>query len=420
MNRHFGLFVALTIVFSTAAYAQKQDYIIFPNDLVKAKKNANAQGIGVKHEMKHGRNLVVNADPEEAKKLAESLGAYYEVDHMGFGTKRPGGKNPPPPPPPPAQFTPWAITKINADAAHAVATGAGVKVCVVDTGVDIDHPDLAANILQAVTVRPSGRGKKNQAKPDDDAGHGTAVIGLIAALDNNQGIVGVAPDVSIISVKALDQNAQAPNSLLAEGIDECRIRGADVINMSWNATESLAIAEAVGRASDAGIILIAAAANNSFDLGDPAYPYPYPATLPEVVAVSATDIDDNFASFSNYGTKVELSAPGVDVDTTALGGGYRTGSGTSASAPYVAGVMALLLELDNTAGPMDILGVDIGLPPTQQGSRGRLDAIESINALLPNRAATVPEPSGLALAWAAAACLVLAASRGCGNQLTKV
>jgi subtilisin family serine protease len=157
-------------------------------------------------------------------------------------------------------------------------------VCISDTGID-SHSDL--NVVASFnTINPSKSGK-------DDNGHGTHVAGTVAALDNSIGVVGVAPEALLIAAKGLSRSGSGFSSDLAETIDGCVARGAKVINMSWGSSSaSAAIHDAILRAHQNGVLLIAAAGNESG-------PVIYPAAFPEVVAVSAVDFNEALASFSN-------------------------------------------------------------------------------------------------------------------------
>ena len=241
-----------------------------------------------------------------------------------------------PAPSQPAQKLPWGVDRVDADLANN--TGAGVTVCVVDTGIDKDHPDLQANIVggrnfvaKGATVDPT--------KWDDDNGHGTHVAGTIAAVDNTIGVVGVAPSASLLAAKVLNRQGSGYLSDVIAGVDYCVQNGAKVVSMSLGSNSDVqAFHDAVDAANANGVLLVAAAGN---DYGGTVS---YPAAYDSVVAVSATDSADNLASFSNVGPQVELAAPGVSILSTYKGGGYTTLSGTSMATPHVSGVAALAWE----------------------------------------------------------------------------
>jgi subtilisin len=242
-----------------------------------------------------------------------------------------------------AQTLPWGVDHIDADLAWATARGAGVKLAILDTGGDYDHPDLH----YAGGVNYYGSRKDGSTAPadwNDGNGHGTWTSGIAAALDNGIGVVGVAPDVSLYAVKVLSNSGMGWDSDIAQGIDWAIGHGINVISMSLGGSGySAGFADACQRAWDAGIVLVAAAGNEGD--GNPATEeISYPAAFPSVIAVGATTQSDGLASFSNTGSYLELTAPGVSIYSTYKGGGYATYSGTSASCPHVAGVAALVLS----------------------------------------------------------------------------
>lgn len=255
----------------------------------------------------------------------------------------------------PAQVIPWGIHAVRA--LYSSNQGAGVKVCVVDTGIDKTHPDLPASRTEAYGVP----GLRNQSK--DDNGHGTHVSGTIAAQNNSIGVVGVAPMVNLISVKALNRKGSGYSSDLANAIDLCVSKGAQVINASWgSAGYSSVIADAVTRATNQGVYFVAATGNESTSVS-------YPAALPNAIAISAVDSAMNFAYFSNFGSEVDYAAPGVNVLSTLPGGKYQAWNGTSMATPHAAGVIALMLAAGKSTVGVQVLN----LPMNQQGN-GFVDA----------------------------------------------
>ena len=192
--------------------------------------------------------------------------------------------------------------------------------------------------------------KKTEAR--DYNSHGTHVGGIIAALDNDIGVVGVAPDAYIYSVRVLDYAATGTASDITAGLEWCLNNNIQIINMSLGACEdSISVRRAIDVLYDNGILLIAAAGNsgNGMGTGDS---IDNPARYDNVIAVGATDINDNRASFSSTGPKLEISAPGKDIYSLLPGNKYASLSGTSMSSPHVAGVAALVMsaypEMTNT------------------------------------------------------------------------
>ncbi len=231
----------------------------------------------------------------------------------------------------PAQALPWGIDRIDADLVWGATAGDPVKVAVIDTGIELSHPDLKNNI----------KGVYNAINPlksaNDDNGHGTHVAGIIAAENNSIGVIGAGPQIDLYAVKALDRRGSGYLSDIIEGIDWVIANGIQVINMSLGTTADIqSFHDAVARANAAGIIQVAAAGNDGLAVN-------YPAAYTEVIAVSATDSTDAITSWSSRGVEVDLAAPGLSIYSTYKGQTYRTLSGTSMATPHVAGTAALIL-----------------------------------------------------------------------------
>lgn len=232
---------------------------------------------------------------------------------------------------PPRQTVPWGVERVGAPQAWPVSRGRGVRVAVIDTGVDGNHPDLRG------AVQGGANFLDESAPPADDNGHGTHVAGIIAARDNQEGVVGVAPEAEIYSLKAFDGRGSGAISNIIAALEWCIGHGMQVVNMSFGGNRNRALGRALQAALDAGIVLVAAAGNNGRDDS-----VDFPASHPGVIAVSAIDGDDTLARYSSRGPEVDLAAPGSRVLST-YPGGYRELSGTSMAAPHVTGVVALLL-----------------------------------------------------------------------------
>ena len=230
----------------------------------------------------------------------------------------------------------WGVKRIGADmAAMQGITGAGVKVAILDTGIDSNHPDLKDNYKGGYNFVYDN----NDPYDDSRYGHGTHVAGIIAARDNGTGVVGVAPEASIYALKVLNGGMMGLTSDIFAAIEWARTNKMNVINMSFGAQmESQAFRDICDAAYKTGIVLVASAGNWNQAVVE------NPAGFVPVIAVSATAKDDTKAYFSNYGEKIELAAPGVDIKSTVPGGGYGLMSGTSQAAPHVAGVAALLFS----------------------------------------------------------------------------
>ncbi len=249
----------------------------------------------------------------------------------------------------------WAFQMTDADDLAGMGLdGAGQVVCLADTGVDPRHPDLAH--MRILAWRDFVHGNTT---PYDDDGHGTAMAGLILASGS---LRGVAPGVSLIVAKILDSRGTGTSAGLASAIDFCvdpsgtgnGTAGATIISLSLGAAKALPVGSdvslAVSRALGKGVFIVASAGNDG--LADDGT-VQVPASVPEVIAVGSVDAFGAIAGFSSIGSssglvdpnrKPEVVAPGVDLLTTARGGGYRLVSGTSASAAFVSGILALLLQ----------------------------------------------------------------------------
>ena len=244
----------------------------------------------------------------------------------------------------PPQTVPWGIERVRAPEAWASSEGAGVKVGIVDTGIDLNHPDLRANIAgnaSFVLGAPSG---------EDDNGHGTHVAGTVAAVNNEIGVVGVAPRAKLYAVKVLSRTGQGWLSDIIDGLTWCVNNRIQVVNMSLGCAEgNESFHAAIQAVHGAGIIMVAAAGNDG--QGRVSYPAAYDE---EVIAVSATDSDNRLASFSNYGWEIDFAAPGVGINSTYFRWRYRELSGTSMASPHVAGVCALRLAAHRRESPAEV------------------------------------------------------------------
>lgn len=232
------------------------------------------------------------------------------------------------------QETPYGITRVNGVTGY---TGSGVA-WVIDTGIDLDHEDLNVDASRGYNAFTRGRDGKSL---DDGNGHGSHVAGTIAALNNDVGVIGVAPGATVIPVKVLDSRGSGSYSGVIAGVDHVAANGAsgDVANMSLGGPISQALDDAVLSASQNGILFALAAGNDSDDANSYS---PARVNGTNIVTISAMDINDNFAYFSNYGNPpVDYCAPGVSIKSTWKDGGYNTISGTSMAAPHAAGVLLL-------------------------------------------------------------------------------
>ena len=269
---------------------------------------------------------------------------------------------------------------------------ASTTIAIVDTGVDYNHQDLSNNMLPGYDfVDLTGMPELSSCADDDclledndpmdSHGHGTHVSGIIAAESNNNiGIAGICPDCSILPVRAGWKTTSGGGALFHEDIDQA-IRyavdnGADIISMSIGGSGSSLIEQAVQYAKNNGVILIAAAGNNGSMYKS------YPAGYDDVIAVSATDHNDQRAGFSNYGSWVDVAAPGVAILSTLPNNTYAAWSGTSMATPYVSGLVGLLLANNPSLSTAEIrtilhTGVDVPTGNTYLGT-GRINAANDL------------------------------------------
>lgn len=247
---------------------------------------------------------------------------------------------------------PWALQRVLLDELWSRSKGKGVRVAVVDTGVDTKNPQLTqavdaskgANFLRGKNLKGE---KIDRGKADgttDTVGHGTRVAGIIAARPaEGTGFVGLAPEATIIPVKQNDADGDGTAETLAEAIRYAIRVKADVINISQDTANAVApdpdLKRAVDEALARQIVVVASAGNDGLDGNDKPT---YPASYDGVLAVAASDRNNERASFSQSGEFVGVAAPGVDIISTVPKGGHCSDNGTSFSAPYVAGVAALI------------------------------------------------------------------------------
>jgi subtilisin family serine protease len=277
------------------------------------------------------QEVVQGVEPDAVVKASESPTASGQ------------GKGKPPPPPDPAQTLEWGVNRIDADLAWATSRGTGVKVCVIDTGIDKDHPDLVANLKGGVNFVWQ-KGRLNPSNWDDDDGHGTHVAGIIAAADNTIGVVGVAPEAWLYAAKVLNKQGSGYVSDVIAGINWAVNNGMQVANMSLGTSADIqSLHDACDTAYARGIVLVGAA-GNSGDGDATTNEVEYPGAYSSVIAVAAADSADQVAAWSSSGPQVELAAPGVSIRSTYMGGGYKILSGTSMAAPHVSGTAGLVIK----------------------------------------------------------------------------
>lgn len=245
------------------------------------------------------------------------------------------------------QGSQWHLSRIQAPAAWDLTTGAqGVVIAVVDSGVRASHPDLVGKVL------PNGYDfVANDTNPDDENGHGTAVAGTVSPASNNQiGVAGVAWNTPILPVRVLDAAGSGSYSSIANGITYSADQGAKIINLSLGGTSSSrTLQDAVNYAWNKQCVLIAAAGNNGNNITF------YPAACTNVVAVSATDSNDVRPTWSNFGSYVDVSAPGANIISLSGADQYASWNGTSFSCPVTSGVVALMASVNTRLSQVQLV-----------------------------------------------------------------
>jgi len=262
-------------------------------------------------------------------------------------------------------LTNWGVNDINAmNSWQSGLKGSGIKIAVVDTGAG-PHSDLkiagGANVIAGSSTTSYS----------DDNGHGTHVAGIIVGQGVNGGVKGVAPDSSLYAVKALDSTGNGYTSDIISGIDWAMENNMDIVSLSLGSNQSsMALQNAVDSAYSKGLLVVAAAGNDGNSSGT-GTSIEYPANYSSVIAVGAVDSTNTRAYFSSTGSKLEVSAPGVNIVSTYLNGSYQQMSGTSMATPFVAGDLALLKQkypsysniklrqlLDSTVKDLGVTGRD--------------------------------------------------------------
>ncbi|MEU4622160.1 S8 family peptidase [Actinoplanes sp. NPDC023801] len=321
---------------------------------------------------------------EDAQQAKNAVGV--EMDAKVYAIGVPTGSDP-------SRSQQWALDKIRTGEAWQRSTGAGVKVAVIDSGVDATHPDLQSNVLSGFDAITDRAGSTT-----DRHGHGTHVAGTIAAVTgNNVGVTAVAPDVKILPVKVLSDSGSGNMSDTAQGIIWAADNGAQVINMSLGSTTKVAaVTNAISYARSKGVTVIAAVGNDR----EKGSPTSYPAADAGVIGVAATDSSDRIGHYSTAGNYVDVAAPGTNILSTYPGGQYKTMMGTSMAAPHVAAVAALLKSYQGALTPDQIeaalknSAIDLGQPGFDNDfGYGRIDAVSALNAVAPATTAPTTPPT---------------------------
>ena len=266
----------------------------------------------------------------------------------------------------------WGLISARFGGAWNDAKGGRAKVAIVDSGAYSNHPDIGRIIAQRDFV-------EDDAVADDDNGHGTHVTGIAGALtDNGKGVAGGCFDCELLIAKVMGRIGFTTDSRIVKGINWSANHGADVVNLSLGGSgDSSVLRTAVDRAYGRGALVVAAAGNEGTN--EPQYP----AAYSKVIAVSATTADGRLARFSSRGDWVDLAAPGTDILSTRMSGGYERMSGTSMSAPFVSGLAGLLasrgMSADSIRERMQTTAKDLGpAGDDPQFGHGRIDADNAV------------------------------------------
>ncbi len=273
----------------------------------------------------------------------------------------------------------WSIVQLPQAWDILAETGSdeSITIAVIDSGVDLDHPDLAGALTSGYDFA------NNDAMPDDDSGHGTRVCGIIGALGNNGGgVAGIAwnADVRIMPLKFMKYNDGKTTGSVSDAINAIYYavdNGADIINASWGFTSySQSLADAIAYAQSHGVLFMASAGNSSQD-NDTKEHYPSNYGLDNIIAVAAMNSSGDIASFSNYGkTSVDIAAPGSGLSTTDKDGGYVSYvSGTSYATPFAAAVAAMIKSQNPTIHYLDLK--DVLLSSVAKNNGAKMDQIVS-------------------------------------------
>ncbi|WP_319480641.1 S8 family serine peptidase [uncultured Draconibacterium sp.] len=267
--------------------------------------------------------VVVNITEKEAKALKSADGVAGVYADKMVTLKKPGTD----PGDAPVQVVPYGITRVGGTTYNGTN-----KAWIIDTGIDLDHPDLNVDVASGATFIA------RTSSPDDDNGHGSHCAGIVAAIDNEIGVVGVAAGATVVPVKVLDRKGSGAYSAIIAGVDYVAANAipGDAANMSLGGGVYEPIDLAVANLGAQGIYVALAAGNESDDSENHS---PARTEGVNIYTVSAMDSSDYWAYFSNYGEHVDYCAPGVSILSCYKSGGFATMSGTSMAAPHVCGLL---------------------------------------------------------------------------------
>jgi subtilisin family serine protease len=270
----------------------------------------------------------------------------------------------------PAQY---ALSKLRLPEAHTLAHGANVTIAVIDSGIDVKHPELVNSIGDTFDALGSKEGPH---------AHGTGIAGAMVA---HARLMGSAPEARILAIRAFGttpSGAESTTYVILKGLDYAAEHGAQIVNMSFAGPRDPVIERAIAATAAKGIVLVAASGN-----AGPKSPPLYPAANPNVIAVSATDAQDRLFAASNRGNHIAISAPGVDIFLPAPDEKYQMTAGTSFAAAYVTGIAALVLERNPALKPEEVRTIltrtarDLGAPGRDDlFGAGEADAYAAVSA----------------------------------------
>ncbi|WP_284638717.1 S8 family peptidase [Paenibacillus silviterrae] len=370
----------------TSHYHMNQVVVRFRTEPSQADLAKIRSEIGATHSQKLGYTYVFESSSMEAKQLMAYFSKWnveYAEPHFLYLTNDVAA----PSAPSAGVFKPndslygryqYNLPLIETEAGWNVTKGSEqVTVAVIDTGVDLSHPDLKDQLVSGLNVvNPS-------APPQDDVGHGTHVSGVIGALvNNNLGVAGMSWYNRIMPVKVLDQTGAGSTYAVAQGIIWATDHGAQVINMSLgNYADAQFLHDAVKYAYDHDVVLVAASGNDNTERPG------FPAAYPEVLAVAAADSRKSKASFSNYGDYVDVTAPGVSIASTYPNGQYAALSGTSMASPHAAALAALIRSVNPMLKNTEVMQImrDTAMDLGPQGhdpyfGHGMIDVVAAVKA----------------------------------------
>src|SRR6202048_124752 len=271
----------------------------------------------------------------------------------------------------PAQY---ALATLRLPEAHTLAHGANVTIAVIDSGIDLKHPELAGAISDSFDALGSQEGPHV---------HGTGIAGVIVA---HARLMGSAPAANIVAIRAFataPSGAESTSFVVLKALDYAASHGAQIVNMSFAGPKDALIERGIAAAASKGIVMVAAAGN-----AGPKSPPLYPAANPNVIAVSATDAHDKLFAASHRGSHIAIAAPGVDIFLPAPDEKYQMTSGTSFSAAYISGLVALMLERNPALKPEEVRATlmktarDLGSPGRDDlFGAGEADAFAAVSAV---------------------------------------